>query len=170
LRFCSRLSTPVAYASVVAVDFDLAVDADCRVAELLHLYVLRASYERPAFLNRLTSFNFALWGCEETAPPEAFALIYEEGLLEDPRPITSADIDALIEIYLAVATPRLTLSQREIEAVDASLHALSRTIMSVESAEYSRSNCDGQGGAGGAAGAAGAAGATATAGEDEDGT
>lgn len=168
LRFCSRLTTPVAYASVVAVDFDFAVAADCRVAGIPFLYVLDASNERAAFLNRLTAFNYALWGCADSAPPETFALIYEEGLSEDPRPITSADIDALIETYLAVTTPRLTLSSREIEAIDASLRALSRTIMSVESADYSRSTCGSSGGAGGAAGEAGAAGAAGEGGAEAE--
>jgi hypothetical protein len=169
--FCGRLRMPEAYAGIVAVDFDFAVAADCRISGIPFLYVLPESNERATFLNRLTSFNYALWGCANSVPPESFALIYEEGLVGNSDPVTTADIDALIEVYLAVATPRLSLSRGEIAGLDATLHALSRQVMSVESNEYSRSSCDGQGGAGGEAGAAGAGGADSAmtpAGGDED--
>ncbi len=159
---------PEAFAGIVAVDFDLAVATDCRISGIPFLYVLPESNERVAFLNRLTAFNYALWGCANSVPPERFALIYEEGLADDPRPITSADIDALIEVYLAVTTPRLSLSRREIESLDATLHALSTRVTSVESNEYSRMDCGGEGGAGGEGGGAGASGATTRAGSDED--
>jgi hypothetical protein len=160
VAFCGRLLDAVGLAGFVALDFDFASAEDCRVAGIPFLYVLESSNERATFLNQLASFNYALWGCTGAAPPDEFALIYTPGLAEDPRPITSADIDALIEDYLAVAKPRLSLSQRELLGLSAQLHELAGTVMSVESSGYSRSNCDEAAGAGGAdaGGAAGAAG------------
>jgi uncharacterized membrane protein YgcG len=157
ISFCSRLGTPEVLAGVVAIDFDFASAEDCRVAGIPFLYVLENSNERAAFLNGLEVFNYALWGCT-SVPPSHFALVYQAGLLEDPRPITSADVDALIEDYLLVATPRLGLSKAEIRSLDSSLHALAEEVVGETSSEYSRSNCDGAGGAGGSAGAGGSTG------------
>ena len=111
-----------------------------------------------SFLNQLQSFNYALWGCT-SSPPTQFALIYEEGLVEDPRPITSADTAALIEDYLAIVEPRLSLSQREVDAVRAALSELATGVIGVDSSEYSRGECNGgAGGEGGSGGAGGAGG------------
>jgi hypothetical protein len=159
VRFCGRLATPVGLASTVAVDFDFATAADCRVAGIPFLYVLPSGNQRADFLNQLSTFNYALWGCPDTEPPLDFALIYEEGLSSDPRPITTADLDALIEDYLAVAKPRLSLSQSELADLDAALRALAEGVTSTESTAYSRNNCDAAAGAAGAAGDAGGAGA-----------
>jgi hypothetical protein len=152
-------------ASSVAVDFDFASAADCRVAGIPFLYVLPTSNERETFLNNLTSFDYALWGCGGAAPPTDFALLYAPGLTEDPRPVTTADVDALIEDYLAVAKPRLTLSQNEIDELDRALHVLAKQVVTLKSSAYSRSNCSSAGGAAGAAGEGATLGAAGSGGE-----
>jgi hypothetical protein len=131
------------------------------------VYTTDGTYQRASFLNELLRFNLALWGCA-SKPPTTFSLIYEQGLLEDPRPITSADARALIEDYLIVATRDLQLSPAEASAVEAKLLELSASVVTLESQDFSRSNCSegagGEGGAGGEAGAAGQGGASGEAG------
>jgi hypothetical protein len=168
IAFCSRLPNSSALAGTVAVDFDVRIaDLDCRVAGIpwLYVYTPDGTYQRVAFLNELTRFNRALWGCTST-PPTEFSLLYEQGLTVDTRPITTADVNALIEDYMLVATRNLQLSPLEATTVEAKLMELSKTVITLESDTFSRSNCaGGAGGDGGAGGESGAGGQPAAGGE-----
>jgi hypothetical protein len=110
--------------------------------------------QRDVFLNDLLRFNLALWGCAPA--PTEFGLVYWDGLPSNAPPITSADAEVLIEDYLTVATPILSLSPDEIDGLTATLRWLASEQV-VESSDLSRSTCE-LPGAGGAAGAAGEAG------------
>jgi len=147
---CVRLTNAQGLAGALAVEFDTALDQDCRVSRFLFLYVLEASYERAAFLNALTRFNLAIWGCSAALPRE-FDLIYLDGLAEDMLPVTPADVGVLIEDYLATTNLRLGLSPEEESGVRAYLEWLSRSVVSEQAEGYSRSTCA-EGGAGGEGG------------------
>jgi hypothetical protein len=170
IGFCGRLRNATSLAGAVAVEFDTRTAADCRVAGIPWLYVLATTNERATFLNELFRFNLALWGCT-SVPPTEFKLIYQPGLVSDPRPITAGDAALLIEHYLAIVTPLLGLSQPEIVSLTEALRRLSSTVVSEPSLGYSRSSCTtGGGGAGGEggssdAGSAGAGGAAGAGGE-----
>jgi hypothetical protein len=115
------------------------------------------TYQRVAFLNELARFNRALWGCT-SKPPTAFSLLYEQGLSVDTRPVTTADVSALIEDYMTVAERDLHLSPLEATNVEAKLVELSASVITLESDTFSRSSCTGAGGEGGLGGESGAGG------------
>jgi len=160
VSFCDRLSGEQALAGEIALEFDLVVQSDCRVSGFSLLYVTTEGNMRADFLNELVRFNMRLWGCTGSSPDE-FGLIYLAGLGESAEPLSSADVDTLIDDYLEVATPRLMLSQSEIAGLEAQLAWLAAELVGVESmdaesAEYTRSKCgSGAAGAGGAGGEAG---------------
>jgi hypothetical protein len=157
--FCARLTSATSLAGSVALDFDiLTANTDCRVAGIpwLYVYTPDGTYQRVAFLNELATFNRALWGCS-SRPPTQFSLFYEQGLSVDTRPITTGDVNALIEDYMTVATRDLHLSPREATAVEAKLVELSKGVITLDTNDFSRSNC--VGGAGGEAGLGGESGA-----------
>lgn len=149
IDFCGRLSGTSTLAGRVALEYELLSSFDCRVWDVASLYLNVEA--RDVFLNDLIRFNLALWGCA-TAPTE-FGLVYWEALSPNAPPITSADVDVLVEDYLAVATPILSLSRDEIEGLTSVMRWLASERV-LESSELSRSTCE-QPGAGGAAGAGG---------------
>ena len=152
IDFCGRLTGTSVLAGNVALEYELRSSYDCRVWNVANLYI--DTNARDVFLNDLMRFNLALWGCA-TAPTE-FGLVYWEGLSVTAPPITSADAEVLIEDYLAVATPILSLSGAEVDGLTAMLRWLASEPV-LESSELSRYTCEVPG-AGGAAGAAGEAG------------
>ena len=147
---CVRLTNPTGLAGTLALEFDLAVDQDCRIQKFLYLYALATGDARSNFLNALARFNLSLWGCG-AAPPSQFLLIYLAGLTEDVPPLTQADADALIEDYLAAVSLRLGLSPEEADSQRAYLQWLASGIVSDEVTGYTRSIClaNGAGGEGG---------------------
>ena len=147
--FCERLSGVSTLAGRVALEFDIFTQYDCRVWDIPSLYLYDNA--RDVFLNDLLQFNLALWGC--TPAPRQFGLVYWDGLSASAPPLTTADAEVLIEDYLAVATPILSLSSDEIEGITATLIDLARERV-IESDELSRSTCPpgGTAGAGGEAG------------------
>ena len=152
IDFCGRLTGTSVLAGNVAFEYELRSSYDCRVWNVANLYINTDA--RDVFLNDLMRFNLELWGCAPA--PTQFDLVYWDGLsLNAPR-ITSADAEVLIEDYLAVATPMLSLSGAEVDALTATLRWLASARV-LESSELSRSTCE-DSGAGGAAGAAGGAG------------
>ncbi|HEY1534876.1 MAG TPA: hypothetical protein VGF76_12685, partial [Polyangiaceae bacterium] len=154
LTFCPRLMTPAVLAYSLALAYDHAVFADCRVKWVTSLYLQAGA--RSDFLNSLDAWSQRLWGC--LPPPVAnFALIYQTA------PLTSADAAALIDDYMAVAIDLLTLSSAESQAMRAALGRLSQQTIAQDSPSYSHSTCD-AGGAGGTGGTAGTSGTAGTGG------
>jgi hypothetical protein len=150
----------------VTLDFENAFAADCRINWVFSLYYDSATQlnQRYDFLNQLLAFNFELWGCFGSPPPDSFDLIYK------PHPLSRADRDLLIDEYVAVATDDLSMSPNEVAAMREWLVYLSDPlIISPDPGGFSQPNCSTKGGAGGEGGEAGAAGQPAQAGRASGG-
>jgi hypothetical protein len=145
LTICQRLTGTTSLSIDVTNAYEEALIADCRVNWTTLLYFNPPLDVRYMFLNNLVVWNLELWGppCSTVAPTE-FALIYE------PAPLTSADAQLLIDIYVEQATSLLAMSPPEIEEMRALLGRLSQPVIERVSDEYSRPDC--AGGAGGAGG------------------
>jgi hypothetical protein len=143
---------------LVTLDYEDAFVADCRVNWVFYLYFDPAQNldQRQDFLNQLLHFNFELWGCFDSPPPDSFDLIYT------PHPLTRADADALIEAYLGVAKRDLSMGADEVSEMRALLRRLSEPLLvSPDPGGFSAPNCavhTGAGGEGGDGGGAGQAG------------
>jgi hypothetical protein len=162
IAICPRLVTPdrpdlTTQFSELAKAHMRAVLRECRVRDSVATLP-----SIPDWLNALNTFGWELFGCS-TKSPTTFALVGE-------RPgYSRADVELLIEIYVATVDAQLGLTVSEEREVEALLTALSSSVVTSESDEYSYSTCSdagaagaagvsGAGGAGGAPGSAGAAG------------
>ncbi len=163
LSLCVRLGTSsTALDERVTLDFEDAFFDDCRVNWVVGLYYDESKKldARARFLSQVGQFNYALWGCALTSPPDSFDLIYT------PQPLTRADANLLIDAYVHVATKDLSMSPDEITAMRAILVRLSEPLLiSPDPGDFSQSRCDVTSGAGGAGGEGGGAGDTGTAGD-----
>ncbi len=149
LSICLRLSGKTALDIEVTNDFQNTFVVDCRINWTYYLYENPATGldEQSTFANHLLAFNYALWGCLDSPPPTRFELIYED------EPLTLADAGALIDAYMSVAGPDLSLSTPEAEAMRAALERLSQPLLvSPDPGGFSQPHCGGAGGNGGAAG------------------
>jgi len=175
LSLCIRLGTSsTALDERVTLDFEDAFFDDCRVNWVVGLYYDESKNldQRYRFLTQVGQFNYALWGCALTSPPDSFDLIYT------PQPLTRADAGLLIDAYVRVATKDLSMSPDEITDMRAILVRLSEPLLiSPDPGGFSQSRCDvttgaggaGAGGEGGSAGESGAAGAGALGGRGSGG-
>ena len=154
LSLCIRLGTSAtALDETVTLDFENAFYDDCRVRWVFDLYYDESKNldDRYKFLTQVGRFNYSLWGCSLTAPPDSFDLIYT------PQPLTRADANALIDAYVRVATKDLSMSPDEIATMRAILTRLSEPLLiSPDPGGFSQSRCDTTGGAAGAGGESGA--------------
>jgi hypothetical protein len=158
LPLCARLGSSVSVLlEYVAEDFENAFCADCRVNWVYSLCIYDpnenetvAMQKRIAYLNQLSSFSYALWGCLGSEPPTSF------GLLDQPKPLSLDDANALIDEYVAVATKDLSMSPDEIEKMRGQLVPLSQTLLiSPDPGGFSQPNCSATGGTGGEGGQSG---------------
>jgi len=163
LSLCTRLGTSsTALDQRVTLDFEDAFFDDCRVNWVVELYYDESKNldRRYPFLNQVGQFNYALWGCALTSPPDSFDLIYT------PQPLTRADATVLIDAYVRVATKDLSMSPDEISAMRAILVRLSKPLLiSPDPGGLSQSRCDVTTGAGGGGGEGGGAGDSGAAGD-----
>jgi hypothetical protein len=143
LSICLRLQQSARLAINVALGYEDAMIADCRVnwTTILYFDSSIGLNERDVFLNNLTVWNSQLWGCTNVVP-ESFALIHGSA------PLTSADAEALIDDYVEVATNLLSMSPPEISEMRDLLGRLSQSVIEEVSDDYSNPDC-GAGGDGG---------------------
>ncbi|HEX5098291.1 MAG TPA: hypothetical protein VFV94_02275, partial [Polyangiaceae bacterium] len=107
--------------------------------------------KRVAFLNQLIAFSTNLWGCLGSTPPHSFDLVWKL------TPLSAADVELLIDDYIAAASAPLMLSPGETEDLRALLNRLAEPyLMDPDPGGLSNSRCET--GAAGAAGAGGQAG------------
>jgi hypothetical protein len=167
LSLCIRLGTSsTALDERVTLDFEDGFFDDCRVNWVVELYYDESKNldQRYRFLSQVGQFNYALWGCALTSPPESFDLIYT------PHPLTRADANVLIDAYVRAASKDLSMSPDEISAMRAILVRLSEPLLiSPDPGGFSQSRCDVTSGTGGAGGEGGGAGNSGAAGDGAHG-
>ena len=154
LEVCVRLSTqPSTIAWDVSRAFEISVNTDCRInwVRLLYLDPDIGLDKRNAFLNRLIAFSTNLWGCFGSTPPQSFDLIWKL------TPLSAADVELLIDDYIAAASDPLALSPGETTELRAILNRLAEPYrMDPDPGGLSNSRCvTGDAGAAGAGGQAG---------------
>lgn len=142
LTVCDRLINPSENSFDVTQGYRAATTGDCRISWVTRLYL--DEDQEHVFLNRLLRWNLELWGCGGVSPPKNFGLLYTE------VPLTSADAEVLIELYMATAITLLEMSSDEIDAMRAMLDFLASRVIERETDELTDSHCPP--GAGGAAG------------------
>lgn len=154
LDLCVRLSSqPSTIAWDVSRAFEISVNTDCRInwVRLLYLDPDIGLDKRVPFLNQLITFSTNLWGCLGSTPPQSFDLVWKL------TPLSAADIELLIDDYIAAASGPLTLSPGETRDLRALLNRLAEPYrMEPDPGGLSNSRCEL--GAAGAAGAGGQAG------------
>ena len=149
LAVCVRVDDPTSLSFDTTVAFESAVITDCRINWVTSLYYNSSTglNDRSDFLNQLLHFNLDLWGCTGRSAPTSFDLIYA------PAPLSLADVGALIDAYVVVATTELTLSPGEITDLRALLEHLSEPLLlDPDPGDFSASSCVELGGAGGEGG------------------
>jgi hypothetical protein len=132
LTICLRLPGFAADSFDVTQAYRAETTRDCRISWVTRLYL--DVDDEATFLNRLIRWNIDLWGCSGN-PPDDFGLLYEEVAL------TSADADALIEIYMQAAITELELSAKEIDEMRAALEHLADRVVERETDEFTDSHC-----------------------------
>jgi hypothetical protein len=132
LTICLRLPGFAANSFDVTQAYRAETTRDCRISWVTRLYL--DVDDEATFLNRLLRWNIDLWGCSGD-PPDDFGLLYEE------VPLTSADADALIEIYMQAAITELELSATEIDEMRAALEHLADRVVERETDEFTDSHC-----------------------------
>jgi hypothetical protein len=162
LSVCARLSGTSNLSIVVTNDFQDAVVRDCNINWLFYLYYDPAHGidHLQDFMNQVAHFSLGLWGCSDGVAPTTFELVY------GTPPLTPADASAVIDAYVGVAEPDLSLSPPERDAMRAVLERLSEPlVVSSELGVFSHSNCaGGAGGQGGVGGQGGSGGQTSAGG------
>ena len=143
LTVCERLINPPDNSFDVTQGYRAATTRDCRISWVTRLYL--DEDQEHVFLNQLLRWNLELWGCGGAPPPDSFGLLFRE------VPLTSADADALIELYLDTTSATLAMSSDEIDAMRAMLDYLAERVIERETDEFTDSHCStGAGGEGGA--------------------
>lgn len=142
LTVCDRLINPPENSFDVTQGYRAATTRDCRISWVTRLYLDQD--REHVFLNRLLRWNLELWGCGGVSPPKNFGLLYTE------VPLTSADAEVLIDLYMQTTITTLQMSSDEIDAMRAMLGFLANRVIERRTDELTDSHCPT--GAGGAAG------------------
>ncbi|HEX6276875.1 MAG TPA: hypothetical protein VFZ53_27735 [Polyangiaceae bacterium] len=148
---CDRLGTvaSAAIAQRVALTYDRTRHRDCRLGWFTTLWLPPVD-ERAEYLNRIIRQTLAFWGCVE-GPPAGFSLVH--GVV----PLSRAEVDALVEVYLNASRIEAQLSPAELAPIERALQRLGAPLVEPTLDDFSRSTCpgDGSGGQGGSDGGGG---------------
>jgi len=150
---CDRLGSgpAVQIAGRVSLAYDRTRHGDCRLAWFETLF-LPPIDERAEYLNRITHETLVLWGCVDETP-SGFSLVHGS------VPLSRAEVDALIDVYLDQSRIEAQLSPAEVAPIQRALERLAAPLVDPGLADFSRSRCPGGGGGGGAGGIGGGSGA-----------
>jgi hypothetical protein len=149
---CAHITTPECpdrvdtWDSAIVFDFAIAVTSDCRFGEWSN--GLLTDDDVINYLNDLTAFTLQVSGCpsSDTTTPLSFDLIPSA---LDNHKFTTADLDALVDIYSASVAQALSdngspaLTARQAKELDAKLTQLARRVDNVNrSRKYTFSTCE----------------------------
>ena len=145
---CDRLAgMEIPISERVALSYDVARHRDCRLAWFETLF-LPPIDERLEYVRAIARQSRILWGCID-GPLSGFSLVH------GPVPLSQAEVDALIGVYLDASRIEAQLSPSEVAPIERALEALAAPLVESTLEDFSRSRCP-DGGVGGRGGAGGA--------------
>jgi uncharacterized membrane protein YgcG len=130
----------------VALSYDLTRHRDCRLAWFETLF-LPPIDEKLEYVRAIARQSRILWGCIDE-PLSGFSLVYGQ------VPLSQAEVDALIGVYLNASRIEMQLSPSEVAPIERALEELAAPLVEPTLGDFSRSRCPnggsgGQGGTGG---------------------
>jgi hypothetical protein len=155
---CDRLGAvaSAAVAQRIAFAYDRTRHRDCRLSWFTTLYLPPVD-ERAEYINRIIRQTLVLWGCIDEQPM-GFSLVH------GAVPLSRAEVDALVAVYLNTSRIEAQLSPAEVAPIERTLRELAAPLVDSTLEDFSRSRCpdDGGGGQGGSGGEGGSGDAAAS--------